>query len=147
MRTAIAYYSRHHGNTKKLLDAIAKTDDVTLIDVTKHSSYDLSNFDLIGFASGIYFQKFSEKVIAFAKSNLPSHKKVFFVYTCGIKLRSYTNAIRAVTNERNANVVGVYGCPGFDTFGPFKIVGGIRKSRPNENDIAKAVQFFKEISK
>lgn len=24
MQTAIVYYSRHHGNTKKLLDAIAK---------------------------------------------------------------------------------------------------------------------------
>jgi flavodoxin len=147
MRTAIVYYSQHHGNTKKILDAIAKTGDVTLIDVTKHSTYDLSNFDLIGFASGIYYNKFSEKVIVFAKNNLPSHKKVFFVYTCGIKLRSYTNAIRVAANERNADIVGAYGCPGFNTFGPFKIVGGIRKNRPNENDIVKAVQFFRGILK
>lgn len=147
MRTAIVYYSRHHENTKKLLDAIAETGDVTLIDVTKNSTYDLSEFDLIGFASGIYYQRFSEKVLDYAKNNLPSNKKVFFVYTCGIKLHSYTNSIRAVANEKNAEVVGMYGCPGFDTFGPFKILGGIRKGRPNENDIAKAVQFFKEISK
>ena len=33
MTTAIVYYSKHHGNTKKLLDAIAASDAaVTLID-------------------------------------------------------------------------------------------------------------------
>ena len=29
MKTAIVYYSQHHGNTKKLLDAIAEKHDVT----------------------------------------------------------------------------------------------------------------------
>ncbi|RXE57596.1 flavodoxin family protein [Acetivibrio mesophilus] len=147
MKTAIVYYSRHHGNTKKLLDAIATVDNVTLIDVTKHSAYSLSEFDLIGFASGIYYQKFSKKVLDFAKSNLPFNKKVFFIYTCGIKFHFYTKAIRAVVSGKNADIVGEYGCPGFDTFGPFKIVGGIRKGRPNEKDIARAVQFFRRISK
>ena len=32
MKTAIIYYSRHHGNTKKLIDAIAAKHDVTVID-------------------------------------------------------------------------------------------------------------------
>ena len=35
MKTAIVFYSRHHGNTKKLLDAIAEKYPVTLIDATK----------------------------------------------------------------------------------------------------------------
>ena len=30
MKTAIVFYSRHHGNTKKLLDAIAEKYPVTL---------------------------------------------------------------------------------------------------------------------
>lgn len=34
MKTAIVYYSKHHGNTKKLLENISETSDVTLIDVT-----------------------------------------------------------------------------------------------------------------
>ena len=42
MKTAIVYYSRHHGNTKKLLDAIAAENEVTLIDVTEQPSADLS---------------------------------------------------------------------------------------------------------
>ena len=120
MKTAIVYYSMHHGNTKKLIDAIAEVGDVTLIDVTKQSAYDLGSFDFIGFASGIYYQKYSEKVLEFARHNLPDSKKVFFIYTYGIKRDSYTSAIQAAVEKKHAKVMGAYGCKGFDTFGPFK---------------------------
>lgn len=32
-------------------------------------------------------------------------------------------------------------CPGYDTFGPFKLVGGIKKGHPNEAEIDAAVNF------
>lgn len=48
MKTAIVYYSQHHGNTKKLIDAIAEEHEVTLIDVTKDGDVDLSQFKLVG---------------------------------------------------------------------------------------------------
>ena len=34
MKTAICYYSRHHGNTLKVLEAMARGNDIDLIDVT-----------------------------------------------------------------------------------------------------------------
>ena len=34
MKTAIVYYSEHHGNTQKLLDAIAAKHDVDLVNIT-----------------------------------------------------------------------------------------------------------------
>ena len=52
MKTAIVYASVHHGNTKKIIDEIAKTNDVELIDATQTVEKDLSEYDLIGFASG-----------------------------------------------------------------------------------------------
>lgn len=50
MKTAIIYYSAHHGNTKKLLDAIKSNsnDEITLIDVTKTAEADLGSYDMIG---------------------------------------------------------------------------------------------------
>ena len=49
MKTVIVYYSKHHGNTKKLIDAIAAADStVSLIDVTDNPDADLSGFDHIG---------------------------------------------------------------------------------------------------
>ena len=42
MKTAIVYHSYHHGNTKKLVDAIAaRHEDVTLINVLEKSEADL----------------------------------------------------------------------------------------------------------
>ena len=35
MKTAIVYYSKHHGNTKKLLDAIAGADPAVVLNVCK----------------------------------------------------------------------------------------------------------------
>ena len=35
MKTCIVYYSLHHGNTKKLLDAIKEKNEVDLIDVDR----------------------------------------------------------------------------------------------------------------
>lgn len=145
MNVAIVYYSKHHRNTKKLIDAITELGEVTLIDVTKQSKYDLDSFDLIGFASGIYYQKYSEKVLEFVEHNLPDSKKVFFIYTYGVKRDSYTSAIQAAVERKNAKIMGAYGCNGFDTFGPFKFVGGIAKGRPNESDIAGVIHFFKEL--
>ena len=42
MKTAIVYASVHHGNTKKIIDEIAKTKDVELIDATQTVEKDLS---------------------------------------------------------------------------------------------------------
>ena len=35
MKIAIVYYSRHHGNTKKLIDAIAAQQEVTTVDAAQ----------------------------------------------------------------------------------------------------------------
>lgn len=67
MKTVIAYYSKYHHNTKKLLDAIAKTEDVNLLNVTENPSTDLSAYDRIGFASGIYYSSFAKQLISFVK--------------------------------------------------------------------------------
>lgn len=53
MKTAIVYASTHHGNTKKLLDAIAAAYEVDLIDAVKVPEKDLNRYDRIGFASGV----------------------------------------------------------------------------------------------
>ena len=42
--------------------------------------------------------------------------------------------------------VGSFGCKGYDTFGPFKLVGGICKGRPDENDLNSACHFFDGLS-
>lgn len=147
MKTAVIYYSKHHENTKKLLDYIRREDDITLIDAVTSPNVDLSGYDLIGFASGIYYSKFHKSVLKFAENNLPENKKVFFIYTCGAQKDGYTKAIKAAAEKKSANILGEFGCLGYDSFGPFKLVGGIAKGRPNSEDCENALTFYKGLSK
>lgn len=146
MKTAIIYYSKHHENTKKLLNAISAKHKVTLIDATQTQNFDLTNFDMIGFASGIYYSKFHKSVLQFAEENLPYNKSVFFIYTYGAKKDGYTKSIESVVLKKSAKIKGAFGCFGFNTFGPFKLIGGIAKGHPNKNDIDNAVCFFNNLA-
>lgn len=142
MKTAIVYYSRHHGNTKKLLDAIAARHELTLIDVTETPAPQLEGYDRVGFASGIYYSKFHKTLLQCAAERLPQGMPTFFLYTYGAEKKGYTKAIAEVVGEHDARILGEYGCFGFNTFGPFKLIGGIAKGRPNADDLKAAVKFY-----
>ena len=148
MKTAVVYYSKHHGNTKKLLDAIkaASTDEITLFDVTESPSVNLEEYDLIGFASGIYYSKFDKRILEFAEKHMPKGKNVFLIYTCGAEKDGYTKAIREILAGSNANILGEFGCLGWDTFGPFKLVGGIAKNHPSSEELQRAVSFYNTLN-
>lgn len=145
MKTAIVYYSKHHGNTKKLLDAIARKHDLTLIDATATSRPDLSAYDRIGFASGIYYSRFHKSVLQIAREALPDGKEVFFIYTYGAKKSGYTAAIREAVMPHKAQILGEYGCFGFNTFGPFKLIGGMAKGHPDADELENAQKFYGEL--
>lgn len=145
MKTAIVYYSQHHGNTKKLLDAIAAAEEVTLIDVTAAPDADLSGYDRIGFASGIYFSAFAKQIISFAEAHLPECKDVFYIYTHGAPKGDFLKAMREIAAKTHCKELGEYRCQGFDAFGPFKLVGGIAKGHPTGDEIAGAVEFYRGL--
>ena len=145
MNTAIAYYSQHHGNTKKLIDAIAAQADVTLINVAENEKAALTEFDCIGLASGIYFASFAKPILTFAEKHLPEKKDVFFINTCGVQSGVYFDAVRRIAKAKHCKELGAFQCLGFDTFGPFKLVGGIAKGHPDADEIAAAVSFFQAI--
>ena len=83
MKTVICYYSRHHGNTRKVLEAMAGEGEVDIVDVTTRQSVRLEEYDCVGFASGIYGFEVQKAVVEFAWQYLPQGKPVFFVYTYG----------------------------------------------------------------
>ena len=145
MKTAICYYSRHHGNTRKVLEAMAQVGEVELIDVTVRQAVHLEDYDCIGFASGIYYGRFHNSVLHFAEQYLPKGKRVFFVCTYGARRRSYTRAISQVVQAKDCRVLGEFGCRGHDTFGPLQLFGGVAKRHPDERDLKQAGDFYSGI--
>ena len=145
MKTVIVYASTHHGNTKKLLEAIAERNDVDLMDVIANTRYDLSGYDRIGIASGIAFGKYYPQMLKFLENNLPKGKDVFYIHTAGDPRESHADSAKSIATGRNCRSLGVYYCKGFDTFGPFKLIGGIAKGHPTEREIHRAVVFYERL--
>ena len=144
-KAVIIYASTHHGSTRKLAEAIANRYDVHLIDAAKQQSADLSAYDRIGFASGIDFGKFYESVEQFLEKNLPENKQVFFLYTCARVSDRFTETIKTAARKKGAVILGEYGCRGFNTYGPWKMIGGMNKVHPTAKEIQGAVGFFESL--
>lgn len=143
-KTVIIYASMHHRNTYKLVKAISDKHNIDIIDASQQSIADLQNYEVIGFASGIDFGKFYEAVESFANLNLPFKKQVFFLYTCAMDRKGFTDSIREIAAQKEAVVLGEYGCKGYNTYGPWKVIGGMNKKHPTEDEIVLAVDFFEK---
>jgi len=144
MKTAILYESYHHGNTKKICDAIRQKHEVTLIDA-RGGIEDLEKYDLIGIASGAAYGKYYKTITDVTRNKLPQNKKVFFIYTCGRPNRDYAAEVKKIASEKGCKILGVYGCKGYDTYGPLKLIGGINKENPSEDEINAAIKFYEDI--
>ena len=144
MKTVICCYSRHHGNTRKVAEAMALEGGVDLIDVTTRQMVRLEEYDCVGFASGIYGFEFHRAVTAFARQYLPEGKPVFFVCTYGGLRGAGAKELEKLARERGCPVLGTFGCKGYDTFGPFRLVGGIAKGHPDTVDLNGAQEFLRK---
>lgn len=145
MKTVIIYESKHHGNTKKVCDRIACECDVELAEAKNITNdFEWEDYDIIGFASGIAYKKFYENVNKAAEM-MPSGKKVFFIYTCAKINDGFTDGIKDIALERGCECIGSYGCKGYNTYGPLKLIGGMNKKNPTEDELQKAVEFIRQI--
>ncbi len=144
MKSVIICASVHHGNTKKVVDAIVKECGVTVVDATQVTEMDLFEYDVIGFASGIYGGNFHKAILNFAAANLPANKKVFLIMTSAMN-KDFSKSIMKVIKDKQPEIIGKYSCVGYNTFGPFKLVGGTGKGHPDADDLAKAVAFYKGL--
>lgn len=148
MKTLIIYESLHHGNTEKIAKAMAEQLNADMKRVEDANIEGLNKYDLIGFGSGIYFGKAHENIqkMVGELNDLPD-KKAFVFSTSGMGNKSYNNGIINKLREKGFNVVGSFASKGYDTNGPFKLVGGIAKGRPDGNDLKNAKIFAEELIK
>ena len=146
-KTVIIYASTHHGNTRKLIEAISEKYQIDIIDAIEQKFANLSEYDLIGFASGIDFGKFYDAVEQFLKDNLPENKAVFFMYTCARDDKDFTYTMRTEAIKRHALLMGEYGCRGYNTYGAWKVIGGMNKHHPTKKELDGAVQFYELLIK
>ncbi len=146
MKTCIVYASTHHGNTEKVVQAIADECGVELINAVCIKEKDLTGYDIIGFASGIYGAQFHQSVLNFAAVNLPQNKKIFCIMTSAMG-KDFSKGFLKTLESKSPICLGSFFCTGYNTFGPFKLIGGTGKGHPDEKDLSNAVDFYKNVIK
>jgi flavodoxin len=146
MKTLIAYISVHHQNTEKVAKAIATELGADLMLAAKAHPDSVTTYDLIGFGSGIYFLKFHKTLLQFiAGLSTVAGKRAFVFSTSGDGGTERHAALKEQLMNRGFSIVGDFACKGWNTWGPLKLVGGINKGRPNEEDLEHARVFARKI--
>lgn len=145
-KAAIVYHSEHHGNTRKLLETAIQTCPVDLLEAGEAQNADFSQYQAVGFASGIYMSKLHRSLYDFVNTHKAalSEKKSFVLYTSGSGGTKYAADFAKQLERAGMEFLGAFSCKGFDTFGPFKLIGGISKGHPTQEDAAAAARFLKE---
>ena len=130
-----------------VVEAMAEAAEIDLIDVTSRMAARLPQYDRIGFASGIYYSKFHDTVVHYAAQYLPEGKETFFVCTHGSTAcpEKYYAAITEAVKAKNCPILGTFSCRGYDTFGPFKLIGGMAKGHPDADDLQRARAFIQAL--
>lgn len=146
MKIAICCYSSHHGNTRKVAQAMAREIGAELLDATARQDVCLEDCDCVGLASGIYGFEVHQDAVEFARRYLPAGMPVFFVTTYGGVPGTGARAFSNLAKEKDCPVLGEFSCRGYNTFGPFKLLGGTGKGLPSEEDLDRARAFIRGVA-
>lgn len=146
MKTLLVFASTHHGNTKRIVDTMAQAISADVVDITADGSPDLSGYELIGLASGVYFNTLHEKINQLAERDIfAPGQKVFLASTCGVGYMNYCAGLKKRLERRSIPVLGCFQCRGYDTFGILGKLGGIARGHPNEKDLDRAASFARTM--
>ncbi|MDH6284427.1 flavodoxin [Rhodococcus sp. LBL1] len=145
MKAIIVCTSVSHGNTQKVADAMGQILDARVVTPEQVGPAELSDHDLVGFGSGIYLGSFHSRLRTFVQA-LPQGRqtKAFVFATSGFPdagIHSYSRPLVRLLDQKGFEVVDTFSCRALDTFLPFKLIGGVRKGRPNDTDLASARTF------
>jgi flavodoxin len=148
MKTLVICFSYHHKNSEKIASIFAKALDAEVKTTTEADPTGLSDYNLIGFGSGISFGSHYKALLDFAtKLPVVTDKKAFIFSTSGQtgNASKFHKKLRETLESKGFSIVGEFNCAGFDTYGFLKIVGGIQKGHPDEEDLKQAEAFAKSL--
>ncbi len=146
MKILAVVVSPHQGNTRKIAEAMAQAASMEITDIEHLPQYNLHDYDIVGFGSGIYFGKHDKKLMELVGKFCDEKAYTFVFSTSGAASFDKNNKpLVDLLESKNKVVLGSFGCKAFDKFGPFKLVGGINKGHPDNNDLENAKEFITDV--
>ncbi|MEU7145953.1 flavodoxin family protein [Nocardia sp. NPDC046473] len=149
MKAILVCTSVSHGNTKRIADIMGHVLSARVVTPDQIDPAELADYDLVGFGSGIFLGAFHAQLREFVES-LPQEprRKAFVFATSGFpeaRFQRFSRPLVKLLEQKGFEVTGTFSCRAFDTFAPFKPVGGIKKNRPNGADLAAARSFAERL--
>ncbi len=147
MDSVVIYKSVHRGNTKKIVDEICSVIGCQAMEL--HEVEDTDRYDLIGFASGIYYGGFHREIQDMVDCINGDGKKAFIVSTSGMPsfpvVHSFNRDMERRLKEAGFEFLGSFNCRGYDIYGPLRLIGGVHRGRPDKNDLKDARDFARGV--
>ena len=152
MKSIIVIYSYHHNNTKKVAEAIGSVIGSEIKSVFEVEEQDILESNLIGFGSGIDSGKHYKELLEFAEKLSSVKDKNCYIFSTSamqgkVKVEKDHLELRTILKAKGYSVIGEFSCKGFNTNNVLKFIGGMNKTRPNEEDIRNATDFALNINK
>ncbi|WP_129309716.1 flavodoxin family protein [Streptomyces sp. L2] len=148
MKSVIVCASVSHGNTRRVADSMARVLDAEVVSPEQADPAELAVADLVGFGSGVFYGRLHPSLTDLVRALPAGTGRAFVFATSGLPElppAPFTRPVVRLLRAKGFSVDGSYTCRAFDTWAPFKIVGGIRKQRPNPGDLAAARAFAERL--
>lgn len=160
-RSLVLVISYHNKNTEKVAKVITGALGADMKD-PRTGPVDISDYDVVGFGSGIYGGKHHEAMLNLAEGLPPVTGKKAFIFSTfgapGWALRISTDVsdrsddpgsrskaymemnhtpLRELLLSRGYDVIGEFSCSGLNTNSFLRFFGGLNKGRPNAEDLGR----------
>ena len=137
--------SMYQGNTMRLAKAMAFALNCRVVSAGEALAMDLSQYKAVGLGSGIYFTAHHPLLIEAAERLTPAQQAFVFSTHGAPMVGRYHQAIEKTLKRQGVCLLGGFSTKGYDCTGPFILVNGGNKGRPNERDAGKAIRFVSRI--
>jgi flavodoxin len=154
VKSLVIVFSYHHNNTEKIANVIANVLGAEVKTPQQVYPEKLREYDLIGFGSGIYNATFDPSVLTLAdRLSYAAGKKAFLFSTYGapafIANREFIeknhSQIRENLQIKGYEVIGEFGCAGWNTNSFLQYFGGLNKGKPDSADLRNAEAFARDM--
>lgn len=137
--------SIYNDNTLKLARAMAQTLGCLCITANEALTHNLAEYQTIGLGSGIYFGKHHPKIFEVIETLETNYQEVFIFSSRGNPfLGKYHAPLKDALCKKNKKIIGEFSVRAYDETGPWVIIGGGHRGKPDEKDLKKAVLFAKK---
>ena len=151
MKSIIVFHSYHHNNTRKIAEVISNIIGSDIKSTFEVNEKQLSEYNLIGFGSGIDSGRHYKELLDFADNLSTVDKKECFIFSTSAiqgetKVKKDHTKLRKILELKGFDVVDEFSCKGFNTNSFLKYIGGMNKNRPNEEDLNNAEKFASTLN-